>query len=156
MVTDLIGSIIRRVKIKFVGSSGSQHQAMRDSDGGTQIGRDVNIFQTTPEKSSPTIIGEASFPDLQLSLDVHEFSLGGDRTDWRYGARQGTRHIASFVASLRESDYDAFQIRVNQDQVYLKCTITLPEGSYEGIVRFIKITERQAHSMVLRCWFKLT
>ena len=150
---DLIGSIIRRVNIKIGGSSGSQHQTMRDSDGATQIGGDVNFFQGRPEKSSPKI-GEASFPDFQLSLDVHEFSLGGDRADRRYGTSLATRQIASFELSLREADYGAFQIRDNQGVVSMECTVTVPEGLYKGIVRFITITERQSDSMVLRCWFK--
>ena len=157
---DLIGSIIRRLKIKIVGSSGSQHQTMRDSDGAMQIGRDVNFFQGTPEKSSPEKsspkIGEASFPDFQLSLDVHKFSLRGDRADPRYRASLATRQIASFEASLREADYGAFQIRDNQDEVSMECTVTVSEGPYKGIVRFITITERQSDSMVLRCWFELS
>ena len=154
MVMNLIGSFIRRIGINIGNSSASVRQEMQDSAGAMQAGRDLNIYQGTPEKSYPKI-GEASFPDLHLSLDVHGFSVGGDRSDCRFQASLGTKQIAHFVASLREVDYDAFQIKDNQETVNLLCTITVPEGSYKGTVKYIEIAQREQTYLGLRCWLNV-
>ena len=150
-----IESVFRRISVKIGNSPGSVRQTMRNSAGAMQAGRDINIYQGEQEKSYPKI-GEASFTDLHVALDVHGFSVGGDRSDSRYQASLATKQIASFVVSLREVDYDAFRIKDNQEIVNLQCTISVPEGSYKGTVKYIEIAQRGQGYFGLRCWLNIS
>ena len=152
----LIGSIIRRLGINVGNSSGSTHQTVRDSQGVQQAGRDVvNILTSSESKKSHPVIGEAYFSDSGLTLSVHDFRAGGDMGDNRYHASFGIEHVALFVAAIEEADYDAFQMRDNQGTVNLPCTVTVPEGCYEGTVTHIEIGQRELSCLGLRCWLKV-
>ena len=149
---NLIGSIIRRLGIG--NSSGSTHQTVRDSDGVMQAGRDMTVYQSEPQKSYPTI-GDAYFPDSNLTLSVHDFRAGGDMGDTRYRATFGTEQVAKFIAALREIDYEAFGIKDNQGPVNIPCLVTVPEGHYKGKVTFIEIGQRESSYLGLRCWLNV-
>ena len=150
---NLIGSLIRRLGINIGNSSGSVHQNVRDSSSVMQAGRDVNVYPAEPQKSFPKI-GEAYFPECDLTLSVHEFRANVDRGDRRYSASLATEQVATFTAALRETDYEAFGIRDNQGWVNILCTVAVPEGRYEGTVAYIEIGKRESTSLVLQCWFK--
>ena len=150
---NLIGSLIRRLGINIGNSSGSVHQNVRGSSDVVQAGRDVNFYQGEPQKSYPKI-GEAYFPDCRVTLSVHDFRAGEDWGDGRYRATFGTAQVAKFTAALRETDYEAFGIKNNQGHVDDKsCNITVPEGSYEGMVTYIEIERRESTYLGLQCWF---
>ena len=69
---DLIGSIIRRLGINVGNSSDSIHQTVRDSQGVQQAGRDVvNVHLSSETNKSNPKIGEAYFPDSDLTLIPH-------------------------------------------------------------------------------------
>ena len=141
---NLIGSLIRRLGINVGNSSDSIHQTARNSSGVVQAGRDVNVYPDSQSKESYPKIGEAFFSASGLTLSVHDFRAGGDRADRRYLASLATKHVALFVAALRDADYVSFGIRDNQGIVDIPCTVTVPEGSYEGTVTFIEVGQRES------------
>ena len=148
---NLIGSIFRKLGIG--NSSDSVHQSVRDSREVIQAGRDVNVHHhSEPEKSYPKI-GEAYFPEYNLSLDVHDFVAGQDRQDRRYQASIATPQVARFVVTIREKDYTAFELRDNQGPVALPCAVKIPEGDYDGEVTYVETVTRESDYMGLLCWF---
>ena len=154
---DLIGPIIRRLGINVGNSSDSIHQSVRDSQGVQQAGRDVvNVHLSSETKKSNPKIGEAYFPDFDLILSVYDFRAGGDMGDSKYHASFATEHVARWViAAISEADYDTFQIRDNQGHVGLPCTVTVPEGRYEGKVTYIEIGQRESSCLRLQCWLNV-
>ena len=152
---NLIGSIIRRLGINIVNSSGSTHQTVRDSNSVYQAGRDVHVNSSSEAKKTYPKIGEACFPDFGLTLSVHDFRAGEDMGHKRYRATLGTKQIAKFVVTLQDTDYETFGIRDNQGPVSISCMVTVPEGRYEGEVTFIEIGQRESSYLGLCCWFKI-
>ena len=111
----------------------------------------MTVYQSEPQKSYPTI-GDAYFPDSNLTLSVHDFRAGGDMGDTRYRATFGTEQVTKFIAALREIGYEAFGIKDNQGPVNIPCLVTVPEGHYKGKVTFIEIGQRESSYLGLRCW----
>lgn len=127
---------------------------VRDSQGVMQAGRDiVNVQHHSESKKSYPAIGEAYFPEYDLSLDVHSFVAGQERQDKRYMASIATPQVAQFDVSIRERDYTTFRLRDNQGRVQLPCMVKVPEGDYNGKITYIEKVQQESDHMGLRCWF---
>ena len=153
---DLIGSIVRQIGsiFRFGGSTGSQHQDVRDSAGVVQAGRDVNVNVPATTAPLPTKVGQAYFPDCDLTLDVYAANTG-DMQDYRYGAVLVTKYVAQFVAVLSGEDADTFRIGDHQGWAGLPCTLKIAGGPYEGIVSYIQAAALDEESLELVCWFRV-
>ena len=152
---NLIGSIIRSLGINIGNSPGSTSQGVRDSSGVVQAGRDVNVYQSTPEKTEEGYppIGAAYFPHCDLALKVYDLRFGIDRGNERYMASFATERVAKFAARLNEADYAKFDIVDMAGWAQIECHIAVPEGQFVGTVTYIEIAERGSDYMGLMCWF---
>lgn len=148
-----IGSIFRRLGIRVGNSSGGVHQDVRNSNAVVQVAGDMNVNSSNESRNSQPKIGEAYFPELGVTLSVHDFRAGGDRLDDKYQAVLATEQIARFVVALEEKDYGAFGIKDNQGRVSMPSTVTVPEGQYDGTVTWIEMGQRESSYLRLRCWF---
>ena len=152
----IVDSIIRKLNMDVGNSSGSTQQTVRDSNSVVQVAGDLNVNSPQESKESNDSrpkIGEAYFPESDLTLGVYDFRAELDRGDDRYGATLSTDRVCLFVIALEERDYKAFGIKDNQGRVGMACTVKVPEGDYEGTVQWIEIGQRDSSYMGLRCWF---